>query len=68
MSIPGPVDPKERRDKPRGRFGYSEDTDEAPRLLAEEPTDIEGNAPSEDRPSVESAGAPPVVDSAAFEE
>ncbi len=65
----GPVPPKETTRKPRGRFSYGEDVDEAPKLLNEEPVDVEAGTPAEDRSSVESV--PPEPDRTsppAFEE
>ena len=52
---------------PRRPFNYSEDSDESPTLLEEEPVDIEESTPADKRDSVESvepddADEPPVFE------
>jgi hypothetical protein len=68
MPAPRPASPKERPRRLRDRFSYGEDANEAPKLVEDEPVDIEADAPSEDRPSVEGAAQPPGRGTAAFEE
>lgn len=47
-----------RGKKPKRPYSYSEGTDEAPKLIDEEPVDIEESTPAEERQSEETV--PPV--------
>ena len=48
-----------RDKKPKRPYSYDESADEAPKLLDEEPVDVEESRPAEERESEESVPTPP---------
>jgi hypothetical protein len=59
------------KDGPKKRdrhHSYDESLDEPPKLIEDEPVEIEGAVPAEENPSVENGDEKKEPDSAAFEE